>query len=456
MSEVLKENPMRAVRGPLFCIRRLSLVLLFVSMPAPAEDYSVEASQIAAEIVDVHPRGRAIEVDPEFRAARAQLIEIARDSDYPHYAMALGHLFHVVDDGHTASIPAYGAHAEFTFRFPLRVKRFSDGLYVIAAKDTAMPLLGTRLVRIANRPVDELLRGFVATSAGGSPAWPANFLPFAVTVPGWLMGLNFVDGGVDEPVLFEGQGHDGKFSSASLVAAKGGGDGLVQLDRELTDLEKLGRDRTNFVVYLDDPKALIVEIGAMQDQDDSTFEVFTAEVAGAMEGQDIESVVIDLRKNGGGNNELVMPLHRMLVKSRFNRYGGIFVLTSPSTFSAAMNFASWLERDTEAIFVGEPTGGSPNQFGDAEFETTTVSGTPYLISRLRWQDSSPLDKRRWILPDFPVEPTFDDFVAGEDRALVLATTHRPKPMTLQAQRLRLVRPWDRESQHVDWKFFYQD
>jgi hypothetical protein len=35
-------------------------------------------------------------------------------------------------------------------------------------------------------------------------------------------------------------------------------------------------------------------------------------------------------------------------------------LTSPQTFSAAMNFATRLERETDALFVGEPTGGAPN------------------------------------------------------------------------------------------------
>ena len=72
-----------------------------------------------------------------------------------------------------------------------------------------------------------------------------------------------------------------------------------------------------------------------------------------------------LRRNGGGNNYLPEPLRKRLLRSRFNRPGGLYVMTSPMTFSAAQNPTTRLERDSFAIFVGEPTGGAPNHYGDA-------------------------------------------------------------------------------------------
>jgi C-terminal processing protease CtpA/Prc len=168
-----------------------------------------------------------------------------------------------------------------------------------------------------------------------------------------------------------------------------------------------------------------------------------------------DRLIIDLRRNGGGNNMLAEPLRRMIVKSRFNQRGALYVLTSPQTFSAAQNFATRLERETEAIFVGEPTGGAPNHFGDAKFAVAPKSQIPYIISTLRWQDSPPFDERGWILPDIPAPPSFDDYASGRDAALGAALADAPGEETLDAWARRVVEPWDRDSQKMDWTFFFE-
>ena len=123
----------------------------FILDPAMAANYRAEAEQIAAEIVTIHPRGTEIAAAPAFIAAKKALLEIATDTDLPHYAVALGRLFHAADDGHTAAIPLYGEAPEFKQRYPLKLKRFEDGLYVVAAKGDAAPLLGGRVTSIGGR-----------------------------------------------------------------------------------------------------------------------------------------------------------------------------------------------------------------------------------------------------------------------------------------------------------------
>ena len=71
---------------------------------ASAENYRPEAEQLAKEIVDTHPRGAEIAASPEFIQARDALFAMAGDADLPHYAVALGRLFHAANDGHTACI----------------------------------------------------------------------------------------------------------------------------------------------------------------------------------------------------------------------------------------------------------------------------------------------------------------------------------------------------------------
>lgn len=428
------------------------LAALNCSSLAHAENYRAEAEQIAREIVDLHPRGGEIAASPEFIAARSTLLEEATDADLSHYAIALGRLFHAADDGHTASIPIYGEAPEFTQRYPLKLKRFNDGLYVVAAKGEAEKLLGARITAIGGRKIDALLRDFVSAQAAGNRSWSANWTPHGMTTPGFLIGLDAANV-LAASVKFEGAATNGRRVSAMLTPSADGREGLTEIERPKAPLEAEDGE-VNYVAERDDGKTLAIVLGAMEDEEKKSFEAFTREAFAALESTKATRIVIDLRNNGGGNNMLAEPLRRSLVKSRFNRPGGIYVLTSPATFSAAQNFATRLERETDAIFVGEPTGGSPNHFGDAKFATASKSGIPYIISTLRWQDSPPFDAREWILPDIPAPPTFDDYLNGRDRALELALADKPQSAS-DDWRMRVVKPWDRDSQKGGWTFFFE-
>ena len=143
---------------------------------------------------------------------------------------------------------------------------------------------------------------------------------------------------------------------------------------------------------------------------------------------DAERLVIDLRGNRGGNNYLTQPLVHGVIRSRLDQAGKVFVLTDGKTFSAAQNCASYLERETWALFAGSPTGGAPNHCGDAETFVLPESGHMLFCSTVRWSDSDPHDERRWIYPDLPVETRFADFVAGADPVLEAVLAYVPKPI----------------------------
>jgi hypothetical protein len=57
--------------------------------------------------------------------------------------------------------------------------------------------------------------------------------------------------------------------------------------------------------------------------------------------------------------------------------------SSRRIFSAAMNFAMHLERETDALFVGETTGGVPNHLGDAKFVQGPASRISCIIANVQ-------------------------------------------------------------------------
>ena len=133
-------------------------------------------------------------------------------------------------------------------------------------------------------------------------------------------------------------------------------------------------------------------------------------------------MVIDIRCNNGGDNTLLRPFVVSLIRSRFNQSGHLYVVIGRLTFSAAVNFATQIERYTEVRFVGEPTEAPPNHYGETQRLVLPHSGITVLYSLLFWQDAGPRDTRPWIAPAIVVSPTFADYRAGRDPVLD-ATLH---------------------------------
>src|ERR1700749_1592894 len=95
-------------------------------------------------------------------------------------------------------------------------------------------------------------------------------------------------------------------------------------------------------------------------------------------------------------------LRKRIQRSHFNRPGGLIVLISPHTFSAAQNLASRLERERFAFFVGAATGSSPNHCVDARGFKGAAVKIPAQVSTLRGLESKPRDPRTAIMPDVMV------------------------------------------------------
>jgi hypothetical protein len=106
--------------------------------------------------------------------------------------------------------------------------------------------------------------------------------------------------------------------------------------------------------------------------------------------------------------------------------GGIFlqpgsrpfrwVLAGRNTFSAAQVFANNLDRLTNAVFVGEPTGSRPNFVGEDTALRLPWSGYFGSISS-RFHQTFNNDERIWIAPDYPVALFESDYFAGKDPVL---------------------------------------
>ncbi len=103
--------------------------------------------------------------------------------------------------------------------------------------------------------------------------------------------------------------------------------------------------------------------------------------------------------------------------------GNIFILTSGWTYSGGAEFSSLMKQHTNAVFIGEETGGgfygNTSGYGlELTLPNTEISVDIPLLKFSLDVDQGKLG--RGVIPDYPIQRTFEDFVKNNDAVLELA------------------------------------
>jgi hypothetical protein len=346
-----------------------------------------------------------------------------------------------IGDGHSA-LGARSDRVGGKGIVPLRIERFADGIYVTAVPSDLSDLLGVRVLRIGNQEAGAAWRTLRQYESGDNDWHRDSGVPLTLTLPDLVYGAGLSDS-TDALALrvvdAAGRERDVTVREREIPLAfdwyyrgrKAPGEatlGLPALDESKCDLpyRNLG---VPYWFTLTPDGLLYARINMVLDSrepawlDGESKVVTLAELTGALmklvDGGSVKKLVIDLRANGGGNNMLAKPLvDAIAARPSINQRGRLFVMTGRITYSAAMNLVSLLEDRTEAIFVGEPAGGSPHHDGDAIGFVLPNSKLRLRVSTLHWDlGVAPTDVRSWVEPELPAAPRFSELREGRDGAL---------------------------------------
>jgi hypothetical protein len=323
-------------------------------------------------------------------------------------------------DGHTSLWPLGGE------TLPLQLYSFVDGWWVVAARDAE--LVGTRVTSLGGVPVAEVAERLAPLLTRDNEWNLRDKLALALLSGQLLAG---VDVPVVEGALELGFQRGGKDESKRLVLQPGGLPAVfarpaLPMRPGLRWLEH--RDEAFRYEVLEGERVLYVQYNEVTARDANGRELasFAAEVARTFGERDLTRLVLDVRSNGGGNNGTFGPLIDVLKTAPFDRSGVLFALIGRHTFSAAGNFVTTLERETRAILIGEPTGGAPNQYGDAQ--AVDLPNHKDLLVRVstRYHEFSFADDPRLTHePHLAVPLRSSDYFAGKDPVLAAALAYVP-------------------------------
>jgi tetratricopeptide (TPR) repeat protein len=324
-------------------------------------------------------------------------------------------VFASVGDGHTLMF--WPADSPFRFHsLPIQIGDFKEGFFVTAATPPFQHLLGSRIVRLGNMPIADAARRMGELISHDNSQGIRRYLSQALGYAELLYGTHISKSPHEVEIEVENSGHTLRETLPVLAS----GDGVVwneanQRSGRPLPLWLKNKHTSYWFEYLAEDKTVYLQFNENVNQKDEPFDAFCTRTFEFIENHPVEKLVVDLRNNGGGTNLINKFLIQAILRTRkVNRRGHLFVIVGRNTFSAAMNCAGDLERWTEAVFAGEPSGSSPNFIGDTSRVILPYSGLRASISNLMWQNSVAWDDRTWIGPQLYYAPTFSDWVANRD------------------------------------------
>jgi hypothetical protein len=141
--------------------------------------------------------------------------------------------------------------------------------------------------------------------------------------------------------------------------------------------------------FHEDSGTAYMRIDAMVDKPEEPQSAFFARVLADMDRLPVKRLVIELRRNNGGNNLALPLIEGIRARPALDKPGQILVIVGRGTVSSGQNLATLLERYTTAVFIGDPTAQRPNHYGAMGRFTLPNSGISVTHSRFLLIDSDP-------------------------------------------------------------------
>ena len=325
-------------------------------------------------------------------------------------------------DGHTGIPP--GLHSRTLHRYPLRLYYFADGVHVVRA--LGVPgAVGARLLAINGIPVAEVEARVLPLIPRDNDRGRLTMLPGYLMTAEVLHGLRVVPGTSSTTFTLQLRSGERRDVSLGTVTADQYDRALGQfwqlpvrsgIPRKRLSASLRWPDRPRYITTIDRGRAVYFAYNnTLQSTDD-----IADRLRSLVRDRKVRRVIVDVRRNGGGNNRTLTPLLYFLQSRSVNRPGKLVVITGRLTFSAAQNFVTRLDLSTRAVFVGEPTGGSPNHYSGGGHLDLPNLGLHVGLAIGYLEDSRPDDPRLAVEPEVPVAYSSADFMAGRDPVLAAA------------------------------------
>jgi Peptidase family S41 len=383
---------------------------------------AAEIRELARRMDELHPDLYRTTSRAAFRRETDELVASLRDLGVDDARAGVMRLAALAGarNGHTGVFPLHANPRPYRL-YPLHLYRFADGFFVIGELGGA-GVAGARVVAVDGVPVAEVAEK-IAPYVSRDNDWDlAARLPEYMVVAELLRVAGVARSASTATFTVEERGgarRDVTLEPVSAGAYAGafGYFGRLQVAPGLAAARQPRylrfADRPRWIATLDRGRTIYVAYNETK----ASYELVRDLVRRAGRKK-VRRVIVDLRLNPGGDNTQYYDLLEALRRPVVSRGGRLRVLVGRHTYSAAGNLAADIDDSTRARLVGEPTGGSPSNWGDSTPVAVASLGLDVFVatSYQQFGDENALATE----PDVGVELTSADYFAGRDPALEAA------------------------------------
>lgn len=391
---------------------RMASPLLTVAIQTPPADFArltttqwrEDLQYLVRKLPKVHKNAFAIMSEQTFKAHAEQLDRDLAGLTGDQIVVRMMELVSQLGDAHTC----VAAFAAGSGTLPIRVRWFSDGLFVIQATSKFRETIGTKIIGLGEHSVEEAYQMVGRIIPKVNDSWTREVSQQYLTNVRVLNALGVCTTSSSLRVTCERS--DGTRFTTELPASVNTDQIWLQAARTLPLYEQRS-DVPYWYQYLPDARAVYVRfrqcIGVR------SFSSLNREIWNRVKTEQAQYMIVDMRGNGGVNSMVFEPLVSALRRDPvLSRPGHLYVVIDRGTFSSAVINAVELHEECGARLIGEPSGGRPNSFGEVRAfrlpnsRLTVTYSTKYF--RLVDEDAESL------MPSSVVLTSSADYLAGQD------------------------------------------
>lgn len=330
-------------------------------------------------------------------------------------------------DGHTGAF-IWGTGTYPVDSLPLRLWLFpgeedgdGDQVVIVDALPPYAGLIGSRIDTVAGHPIADILAAIDPIVPRDNAQTVRLLTPRFLLIPQVLRGLGLAGAGSVALALSSADGGESTIAVDPIPMADynawAGQYGLhLPADRDVPYLSRID-DAMWWTVLADDVDPERHTLFVQSNRTDDLPAALLDDLAAALHQPDVSRVVLDLRHNFGGELRAIPPIQALFEDPAVDQHDRLYVLTGRNTFSGGSLLVARLDRNTDAVIVGEAMGGCPTIWSDPSELALPWSGITVSVADDVAVGVDPDDTRLTIEPDVSAILTRAEWADGVDPAL---------------------------------------
>ena len=249
-------------------------------------------------------------------------------------------------------------------RFPLKFYWFEDGIYVIDTIPEYNEIKECKLSKINGVDINKIVKEVANLIPNSNNQWVKYNTPSLLVAPNILYGIDIIDS-KDKGTFTFINNEDVEFSM-DIKSSKADTISWIDKDSESLPLYMQNTDKFYWFEYMTENNLIYYKHDVCRDQKENPFIDFSIELFNLIKEKNPDKLILDLRDNSGGDSRYIDNIIDKinLTAPELNAENKLYIITRRKTFSSAVLNCLYARANSNAIFIGEATGGNPNGYGE--------------------------------------------------------------------------------------------